>query len=67
MPGSNLRLFSIKMMHSNEIVRVGGKLAYFSSKLPAKAKRDQLAQESGEDYAVVLGPDHCRFKEGGAG
>ncbi len=56
-----LRLFSIWLVRTHETVKSKGKQIYYDSKNRAKFERDKLQEETGEQYAVILGPDHKRY------
>jgi hypothetical protein len=51
----NLRLFAIRDLSTGRLVPA----LFFSSKQPAKTKRDELGATS---HCVTYGPDHRRYK-----
>lgn len=61
MSPKQLRLFGIKLNRTGQPVLDEGEPVYFNNKFVAKRKRDDLAEETGEDYSVTLGPDHRRY------
>jgi hypothetical protein len=59
-----LRLFGVKNVRTGALVKKDGEPVFFNSKPAAKTKRDDMIDDSGgEAYAVVLGPDHYRYRK----
>lgn len=55
-----LAVYVVRNARTREPVKQGGKIVPFASKPLAKAARDALMIETGENFVVSIGPDHKR-------